>query len=183
MTEAVVTLARLLQERGNPSATRMEAIAPQSLRGQAEAFEREHAIAVPHQHGHHAARPPHSRAASDHTLRLLAAMVAAAKADGRLDEQERERILDRAAHAEVSGAVRDFLQCELRGPIDLDAIAGGARSRLEAIELYLVSLTAIEVTTEAERRHLAGLAQRLGLEAALVSAIHAKHGAPAPQPA
>ena len=47
-----------------------------------------------------------------------------------------------------------------------------------ARQVYLVSLMAIEVDTDDERRYLQALAGRLGLEPARVEEIHGQVGVP-----
>jgi uncharacterized membrane protein YebE (DUF533 family) len=62
---------------------------------------------------------------------------------------------------------------ELRKPLDVDAVAGAARSPEEAAEIYTASLLAIDVDNASERGYLAMLAARLKLDDGLVAHLHA----------
>jgi uncharacterized membrane protein YebE (DUF533 family) len=66
-----------------------------------------------------------------------------------------------------------FVMDELRKPLDVDAVAKGARSPEEAAEMYAASLLAIDVNNAAERGYLALLAARLRLDDKLVEHLHA----------
>jgi uncharacterized membrane protein YebE (DUF533 family) len=140
-----------------------------------------HVIPAENHAGHDGAIMPHGPAATDHALALIRAMIAAAKADGQITDDERERLLDRIGCAEFDPAVMDWLQREFRAPLDVEAVAAGAEgSHRRAVELYIASVLAIDLDAEAEFAWLAGLADRLDLEAAIVGAIHEKLGVPAP---
>lgn len=109
---------------------------------------------------------------------LLRAMIAAAKADGDVDPEERARILGRLKAAGADARIQRFVETELARPVDLYAITSGVRDAATAAEVYAASLVAIRVDTEAERRYLDHLAMRLGLDRAKVEAIDRKLGAP-----
>jgi uncharacterized membrane protein YebE (DUF533 family) len=104
---------------------------------------------------------------------LVRAMIAAARADGTIDEQEREAILGKVKLAGLSDDAQKFLEGELANPVDLDAIVAAARSESQKVELYTASRIAIEPDTRAERGYLDLLAGRLGLADALVDHIEA----------
>ncbi|WP_291297821.1 tellurite resistance TerB family protein [Elioraea sp.] len=140
-----------------------------------------HVITVDHAHGHDGTITPHGPGASDHALALIRAMIAAAKCDGRITDDERERLLDRIGCAEFDPDVQDWLQREFRSPLDLEAVAAGAHgSHRRAVELYIASVTAIDLDRPEEFAWLGKLAATMGLEAPLVAAIHSKLGVPAP---
>jgi uncharacterized membrane protein YebE (DUF533 family) len=140
-----------------------------------------HVIPAEHHAGHDGAIMPHGPAASDHALALIRAMIAAAKADGQITDEERERLLDRIGCAEFDPDVMDWLTREFRAPLDLEAVAAGAEgSHRRAVELYIASVEAVDLDAEAEFAWLAGLAAKLALEPAIVAAIHRKLGVPAP---
>ena len=104
---------------------------------------------------------------------LIRAMIAAANADGVIDAQERANILDRLKSSELSAEERDFIVSELLSPQDFEGIAAAVTSPELARQVYLVSLMAIEVDTEAERTYMANLARRLGLSEENVAEINA----------
>ncbi|WP_144299660.1 tellurite resistance TerB family protein [Elioraea rosea] len=146
------------------------------------AAEARHVLPVNHGQGHDGTITPHGPAATDHALALMRAMIAAAKSDGQITDDERERLLDRIGCAEFDPDVQDWLQREFRSPLDVSAVAAGAEgSHRRAVELYIASVLAVDLDAEAEFAWLAELAGALGLEAGIITAIHAKLGVPAPR--
>jgi uncharacterized membrane protein YebE (DUF533 family) len=124
------------------------------------------------------ATPP-DVAVSDETATLvLRAMIAAAKADGQIDETERQKI---TAKLQESGADQDslaYVQREMERPRDLDGLATEVRDSIVAGQVYAASLLAIKVDTPAERDYLRNLAGRLGLEPGTISQLHQALGVP-----
>ena len=118
---------------------------------------------------------PASQAGEEELSRVLVrAMIAAAKSDGHIDAAEEEAIAGELRQTELSEDDCAFVIAELRGPLDIDAVARGATSPELASAVYAASLLAITVDTEAERLYLASLAARLRLDPALVEHLHAK---------
>lgn len=107
---------------------------------------------------------------------LIRAMIAAANADGVIDETERQAILDKLKTVNLSEDEREFLLVELLAPKEMEQIAGAVTSEAMACQVYTVSLMAIEVDTALEREYLHGLAQRLNLDPATIQTIHQKLG-------
>jgi uncharacterized membrane protein YebE (DUF533 family) len=107
-----------------------------------------------------------------HAILLLRAMIAAAKADGAVDPEERTQIANRLKAAGAEVEAQRFVEEELAKPVDLYAITSEVRDARTAAEVYAASLAAIHVDTEAERRYLDSLALRLGLERATVDEIN-----------
>jgi uncharacterized membrane protein YebE (DUF533 family) len=105
-------------------------------------------------------------------LTLLKAMVAAARADGRLDARERQGIHQRVVSMDLSAAEKADLIAQLEEPVDMACLVAAARTPEIAAEIYTASLLAIDVDTPAERAYLALLAARLGLPEDLVDSIH-----------
>lgn len=117
------------------------------------------------------ARAPQGEA--EFALVLVRAMIAAARADGHIDEAERARIGDRVRLAGMDREASDFLVAELERPVDLDALIAAAQTDAQKVELYTASRLAIEPETRAERGYLDMLAGRLKLPDALVDHIEA----------
>lgn len=110
---------------------------------------------------------------------VLRAMIAAAKADGRIDQTEMQQLVGRIEPDGVSEAERQFMVDEMTrsvGPADL---AAEVRSPAVAAEVYAASLLAIDIDTEEERDYLRRLAQALQLDAGTVQRLHQMTGAPA----
>ena len=107
------------------------------------------------------------------SLALVRAMIAAARADGHIDDEERARITDKLAVSGIDEDEQSFIRAELARPVDLDAIVGAARNEAQRVELYTASRLAIEPKTRAERGYLDMLAGRLQLPDPLVDHIEA----------
>ncbi|OLP60991.1 hypothetical protein BJF93_02690 [Xaviernesmea oryzae] len=110
---------------------------------------------------------------NDFVLVLVRAMIAAARADGHIDAQERARIMEKVRDVGLDSEAETFLQEELNRPADLDSLVSEARTEEEKVELYTASRLAIEPESRAERGYLDLLAGRLGLPDALVDHIEA----------
>jgi uncharacterized membrane protein YebE (DUF533 family) len=109
---------------------------------------------------------------------LVRAMIAAAKADGEVDPEERARIVARLRTVGAEDGALRFVDEELAKPVDLYAITSEVRDVATAAEVYAASLAAIQVDTEAERKYLDKLAARLGLDRAAVDDIHKRLALP-----
>lgn len=112
-------------------------------------------------------------ASNDFTLSLVRAMIAAARADGHIDDTERQRILGKVQESGVGSEAESFFQRELASPVDLDAIVASAKTEEQRVQVYTASRLTIEPDSRAERGYLDLLAGRLGLPDALVDHIEA----------
>ena len=90
---------------------------------------------------------------------LIVAMIAAAKADGHIDAEERGRIYQRLEEGGLQPEEVAFLQRELTEPVDIERIVAGATTKEAAIEIYAASLMAVRTDTPQERDYLATLAE------------------------
>ena len=111
---------------------------------------------------------------------MIRAMITAAKADGEIDPQERQRILGRLEEAGADPEARAFVREEMTRPVDLHAIVSAVDSSHTAIEAYAASLFAIDLDTPAEAAYMRQLAQGLGLNPTLVRELHASLEVPKP---
>lgn len=109
----------------------------------------------------------------DLSLALIRAMIAAAKADGHIDEAERGRIATQLNAVDLDSDQRAFIEAELAKPLDVGAVAAGATSPERAAEIYAASLLAIDPSGAAEKGYLAMLAARMDLDPKLVEHLHA----------
>jgi uncharacterized membrane protein YebE (DUF533 family) len=120
---------------------------------------------------------PHERQqVMDVATLTLRAMLNAAKADGRLDEREKERLLGKMQEGGISAEEQRFVDAEIQRPIDIDALVRDVPNQQVAAQIYAASLMAIEVDTDAERRYLADLASKLGLDPNAVAFLHRSMG-------
>lgn len=113
---------------------------------------------------------------------LVRAMIGAAKADGRIDPDEQQRIEEQIAALGLDNSMRSFVHEELTGPLDIDAIVAPAVCEETAAEIYAASLMAIDRTGTAEQAYLTLLAARLNLAPGLVNHLHANVEAAIPRP-
>jgi uncharacterized membrane protein YebE (DUF533 family) len=104
-------------------------------------------------------------------LALVIAMIAAAKADGFIDAEERATIAQRIELLPLDAEARAFLEAEYAAPLDIDRVAAGATTAEEATQLYAASIMAIDPDHPAERAYLTRLAMKLKLDPALVARI------------
>jgi uncharacterized membrane protein YebE (DUF533 family) len=95
---------------------------------------------------------------------LIRAMIAAANADGVIDQNERNQIMQRLRAIDLSAEEHAFIIQELLSPADLESIVAGVDSAALARQVYTVSLMAIDVDTPQEVEYMATLASRLGLD-------------------
>ena len=102
-----------------------------------------------------------------HGRAMLKAMIAAAKADGHMDERERELVQTELGRIGADDATRRWVDDELRRPIDPADVAAAATTPEQAAELYLASLLVVDETTTMERAYLDELARQLQLAPAL----------------
>jgi len=95
---------------------------------------------------------------------ILKAMINAAKADGRIDQNEIQRIIGRLGEAGIDQKTQDFVISEMNKPMDTEGLVAAAKGNPQlAAQLYAASLLAIEVDTQGERSYLDNLARSLGL--------------------
>jgi uncharacterized membrane protein YebE (DUF533 family) len=110
-------------------------------------------------------------AAEQRSRALIKAMVVAAKADGHVDEAERQRIFAGIARLGLQGEAVELLSAEIDAPVDPAAVAAGADFPEAAAEIYLASLLVIDPDQPSERQYLDDLARHLGLDGALVAEL------------
>ena len=102
-----------------------------------------------------------------HSEAILRALVGAAKADGHIDEREREVIEGEFARLNPGAGVQQWLHAELAKPLDPAEVAGAATTPEIASEMYLASLMAVDEQNFMERAYLDELARQLKLDDAL----------------
>jgi len=106
------------------------------------------------------------------SLRLLRAMIGAARADGHIDNEERRRINEQVTILGLDASAAEFIQQELEKPLNPVDIALGVSGAEEAAEVYLASLTVLDLDNPMEEAYLQHLATALGLDSALIAQIH-----------
>lgn len=109
-----------------------------------------------------------------HSQAMLKAMIAAAKADGHMDERERDLVEAELHRLEADPALRAWVDAELRRPVEPAEVAAAARGPEMAAEMYLASVLVADDTTTMERAYLDALAQALKLPPGLRADLEAR---------
>jgi len=104
---------------------------------------------------------------------LLKAMIAAAAADGTVDENERKAILGAMEKGGLEGEAAAFLQQEFAHPASASDLVALATSPEQALQIYAAARLAIDPDTPAEKGFLADLARGLSIEPGLVAHVDA----------
>jgi uncharacterized membrane protein YebE (DUF533 family) len=112
-------------------------------------------------------------ASNDHATLLIRAMIAAAAADGRIDEQEQRKILGGLQQTGLTGAAQQFLAREIATPATIDDLAAGVSSPEEAVQIYTAARVTVDPDAKEEHAFLVALAERLGIDDALADHIDA----------
>ncbi|MDE1211552.1 tellurite resistance TerB family protein [Vibrio aestuarianus] len=108
---------------------------------------------------------------SSHGVLILKAMIAAAKADGHVDEQEMSKIEQAIVEMGADAQLQQLVKNELHKPLDPAAIAQLATTPEQASELYLASLLIADEQNFMEKAYLNELAKQLRLADDLVLAL------------
>ncbi len=96
-------------------------------------------------------------------LTLIKAMIAAAKADGHIDNTEQQRIFNAVDKMNLSTEYKGMVFDLLRQQISVEELAKGADSIEQKTELYLASCLAINPDHPSEQAHLDQLSSVLEL--------------------
>lgn len=116
--------------------------------------------------------PPNDTAAQEAlSLKLVRAMIAAAKADGRIDANESAKIFGQIDSLGFDAEEKSFLLTEISKPLTAQDVAASSTTPEEAAEIYAVSVMAVDPNGQIEQRYLADLAQRLRLDPGVAQAI------------
>lgn len=110
-----------------------------------------------------AVQPAYSQTSSTESLLLVKAMVFAAKADGHIDNNERQAIADWLNQQNIGQDVEVLISRWIDEPLEPQAIAAEVNNLEQASEVYLVSLLAIDVDHFLEKAYLDQLANALSL--------------------
>lgn len=118
--------------------------------------------------------PADQGAQDDLATRLVQVMVSAAKADGHVTPEERQRIQTQLGQLGLDAEAERLIAAELDAPLDVGRVANLARTPEEGAEVYAASLLVVDSNGAAEKGYLAMLAARLGLDPELVKHLHAR---------
>lgn len=112
--------------------------------------------------------------AEDHSYAILRAVIGAAKADGHIDDRERELIDQEISRLSGDAELVSWFNQELHRPLDPADIARSAKTPEIAAEMYLASLLVIDEQNFMERSYLEELARQLKLDAGLIAELKAQ---------
>lgn len=116
--------------------------------------------------------PPPPPVAEAQAMLTIRAMVAAAYADGTLDEAERRAILQRLSREALTPEERAALERELEAPWPVEELVAQVSSPAQAEEVYAASLLAVQEGSPAEQEYLRRLAKLLCLDGQVVQRWH-----------
>ncbi len=118
------------------------------------------------------AKPVEEQNLEDDAQVIVKAMINAAKADGKIDKSEIDKIIGKLDDDGLDQKEKDFFIAEANKPMDMHAVVSSAANKPEmAAQIYAASMLAIEVDTAAEQRYMRNLASGLGLDAQVVAYI------------
>jgi uncharacterized membrane protein YebE (DUF533 family) len=113
----------------------------------------------------------------DDAMRFLRAMVAAAAADGQIDQIERIRIVRGLTEAGIDPEATRWLEREMESPVTVEELADGVEDPEIAAQVYAAALLAIDPDTLQEHEFLRQLAEALDLDQKLRGQIEETIGA------
>lgn len=105
--------------------------------------------------------------AEQHSQAILKALVAAAKADGHIDDRERQLIEGEFTKLDNDQELQHWLHAELNKPLDPTDVARAASTPEMAAEIYIASVMLVDEENFMEKSYLDELARQLKLEPGL----------------
>ncbi|UQS15673.1 tellurite resistance TerB family protein [Pseudomonas sp. HS6] len=102
-----------------------------------------------------------------HSQAILKALVAAAKADGHIDDRERQLIEGEFTRLDNDQELKHWLHAELNKPLDPTDVARAASTPEMAAEMYVASVMMVDEENFMEKAYLDELAKQLKLEPGL----------------
>ncbi|KII28918.1 Inner membrane protein yebE [Pseudomonas fluorescens] len=100
----------------------------------------------------------------EHSHAILRALIAAAKADGRIDDAEKKMIGKEIGRHTDDPELQQWLDNEVAKPLNPVEVAQSATDTAMAAEMYLASVMLVDDQQDAERNYLDELAAALGIE-------------------
>ncbi len=102
--------------------------------------------------------------AEEHSHAILRALIAAAKADGRIDVAEKQMISTEIGRHTDDPQLQQWLDDEVAKPLDANDVAQSATDPAMASEMYLASVMLVDDQQDAERNYLDELAAALQID-------------------
>ena len=105
------------------------------------------------------------------TERLIFALVFAAKSDGHIDAFEQQAINDKITELALGDEAKRVIDEAIAQPLDPKRVAKGIQSQEEALEVYFLSRSVIDLDHFMERSYLDALAAELNIPEGVRQAI------------
>lgn len=105
------------------------------------------------------------QAQEQRSLEILQAMIMAARADGHIDDSERQQLSEQIEALGADAELQAWVEQQFQAPLDAEALAQQADSPQAAREIYLASVAIIDDQNPMERAWLDQLAAALELDA------------------
>lgn len=102
---------------------------------------------------------------------LIKAMLAAAKADGKIDENEKNAINEQIARLGLDSSIEELMRSGMVTPLSAKAVARLAENMTIATEIYLVSVLVTTEQNTQEKRYMENLAAALELPKDVVAEL------------
>lgn len=109
-----------------------------------------------------------------HSKAILVALIAAAKADGHIDDRERQLIDGEIAKITHDNSIMQWFDAELKKPLDPADIARHATDTSMASEMFLASVLVVDEENFMEKSYLQELARQLQLPPELQQSLRAQ---------
>ncbi|MCB1755411.1 MAG: DUF533 domain-containing protein, partial [Gammaproteobacteria bacterium] len=103
------------------------------------------------------------------------AMLYAARSDGEIDQAEQQKIVSHLG--DITEEETAFVRQQMTAPMDIQGFINSVPRGMEQ-QVYLMSLTAIDLDSQKEAQYLHKLAQGLNISQQACNHIHQQVGAP-----
>ncbi len=113
----------------------------------------------------------------EQAIRIIRALVYAAKSDGHIDEQEKQAINARIRTLNIGAEGEALVRQAMNEPLDPSLIADGVKDPQEALQLYTLSSAVITSDQFMEKTYLDALAQALGIPSDVKTQVDDQVGA------
>ncbi len=114
---------------------------------------------------------PPAQTQQDRVVRMLRALVFAAKSDGHIDQDEQTALNNQVQKMNLGPQAKTLLKQFMTEPLDPSLVANGVTNPQEAAQIYGLSCAITDMDNFMERSYLDGLATALGIPAQTKNAI------------
>ncbi len=108
-------------------------------------------------------------------MTMIQVMIAAAHADGTMDEEEEKAVLDKLKDGDLDQEEKIFLLNEMHNPKSIPELTKNITDPAVAKAVYMLAVSTINLDTPEERNWLDELAQNIGISKAVQSFIDGQY--------